>query len=98
MDFGGLVRTRREEFLVDATSAVGETLSQDPDCILHSIAISLSLSLPLSISLLHTHTNILSLSQRYIRDIEETRRMPNRDRARVSGSREWSLQGLMRGW
>lgn len=38
-----------------------------------------------------------SLSRRCIRNDEDTRRMPNGDGARVSGSREWSLRGLMRG-
>lgn len=50
MDFGGLTRTRDGVFsLTLAARAVGETPSQDPDCILHHHhrRASLSLSLPL---------------------------------------------------
>lgn len=52
-----------------------------------TVAISLSFTLFLS----------LFLPLVAVRDDEDTCRMPNGDGARVSGSREWSLRGLMRG-
>jgi len=60
------------------------------------LSLSLSLSLFLYLSIYLSIYLSLSSSRRRIKDDEDTLRMSNGDGARVSGSREWSLRGLMR--
>lgn len=68
MDFGGLTRTRDGVFsLTLAARAVGETPSQDPDCILHHY---------------HRRASLSPSRRSYQRDDEDARRMLNGDGAR----------------